>query len=81
MKLSSVSERLVELLVDGNWHDLEQVLAEVGKLVPPGQAMREMERSRRNNARTPTRAVSGRMYDIDEQRHSKALFLARTRRA
>lgn len=39
-----------ELLADGEWHDLEKVLAAVGNTIPPGKAVREMERARRHSA-------------------------------
>lgn len=35
-----------ELLDDGEWHDLERVLAKLMPLVPPGQAYRKAEKSR-----------------------------------
>lgn len=48
--------RAAELLIDGKWHDRELVYREVGKLVPPGIAMRKMVSIRRDsNTRTETK--------------------------
>jgi|SRR5581483_11651518 len=38
--------RLDELLADGEWHELEEVLAAIMPLVPPGVAYRVGERRR-----------------------------------
>jgi len=38
--------KAVELLEDGQWHLLEPVLAEIGKVVPPGKALRFVEQRR-----------------------------------
>lgn len=44
--------RVEELLADGRWHALEDVIAAAAKLVPPGRAYRkgEWNRARRGNA-------------------------------
>jgi DNA-directed RNA polymerase subunit M/transcription elongation factor TFIIS len=47
--------KAVELLEDGEWHDLEFVLRELGKLVPPGRAMRRNENDRRLSSGTDAR--------------------------
>lgn len=65
---SPVSERLVEVLADREWHDLDHVISELAKLIPPGRAIREMERSRRNGARTEQAAQAERTYEIDHAR-------------
>lgn len=41
--------RAVILCKDGEWHDLEEILYEVGKVILPGQAMRRAERNRRDS--------------------------------
>lgn len=38
--------RARELLADGNWHELEPLLNELAKLVPPGRALRRNENAR-----------------------------------
>lgn len=40
--------RLVEVLEDGQWHRLEDVITEVGKAIPPGRAVRRNELARRS---------------------------------
>jgi hypothetical protein len=40
--------RAVELLADEQWHDYDEVLGEVARLVPPGRALRANEAARRN---------------------------------
>jgi hypothetical protein len=37
---SQTSQRLFDLLGDGDWHDLLAVIAEASKTVPPGRAVR-----------------------------------------
>lgn len=39
--------RVTELLEDGEWHDFEEVLAQLMKLIPPGRALRRTEAMRR----------------------------------
>lgn len=41
--------RLFELIDDGEWHEVEPLLREVGKMIPPGQAIRRAELRRRNS--------------------------------
>lgn len=43
---SETLHKLVDLLEDGEWHVLEDILAEAGKLVPPGVAIRRAEKRR-----------------------------------
>lgn len=47
---ASLRQRARELLADGEWHDLEWFLRELGKAIPPGQAVRIMEKARRASA-------------------------------
>jgi len=49
--MTALTEVARQLLADGQWHDLEKVLARLGSSVPPAKALREMERSRRKSAR------------------------------
>lgn len=44
---SPLLKRAVELTEDGQWHDYDDVVRELCKLVPPGKAMRRAEKSRR----------------------------------
>jgi hypothetical protein len=48
----------VTLLLDGEWHDLEEILRELSKLVPPGRAVRRNETDRRLSSGTPVRRVT-----------------------
>jgi hypothetical protein len=50
-----ILRRAVELLEGGEWHDFEAVMRELGKLVPPGVAIRRAERTRRLATGTPER--------------------------
>jgi hypothetical protein len=45
--VNPLQRRAVELLGDGQWRDFETVVAELSKLVPPGQAVRKSEKIRR----------------------------------
>jgi hypothetical protein len=45
--------RVHELLGDGKWHNFEQAVAELGKLIPPGIAMRVSEQDRRRHTPGP----------------------------
>jgi hypothetical protein len=49
--------RLTELLEDGEWHRLDQVIREVGKLIPPGRAVRQAESDRLAAGGPPQRKV------------------------
>lgn len=42
-----IHNRALELLADGEWHDRDWVVREVGKVVPPGRALRDVERRRK----------------------------------
>lgn len=53
---SPVQLKLVEVLEDREWHDVEKVIREVGKIIPPGQAVRRAE-VRRKGATKPNREV------------------------
>lgn len=64
---SPVLVRACELLEDGEWKYLEEVLKECGKLVPPGQAMRQMER-----LRTYKGSPDGRKKPLDVHRQIEA---------
>lgn len=44
---SPVLSKALEILSDGEWHDREEVIREVQKLVTPGIAYRHMEEARR----------------------------------
>lgn len=48
-RLSPSTQRLFELADDGEWHDVEPVLAEMGRLVLPGRAYRRAEQNRLNS--------------------------------
>lgn len=53
--------RMDEVLADGEWHELEQVLAAGVKMVPPGMAYRKGEWSRTRRGDAPaTRHVGTR---------------------
>lgn len=58
--------KVCELLDDGEWHDVEWLIREVGKLVPPGQAIRRAELRRKQNARDAP-AERQRPYNEDRQ--------------
>lgn len=45
--------KLCELCEDGDWHELEPILREIGKLVPPGKAIRRAESIRQSVANAP----------------------------
>jgi hypothetical protein len=42
-----IARRAVEILMDGQWHDEQQVIRDLSRLIPPGVAMRRNERDRR----------------------------------
>jgi hypothetical protein len=42
----ALAARVVELLADGEWHNYEQVVRELMKVVPPGPAIRRAEQDR-----------------------------------
>jgi len=44
---TALARRADQLLRDGKWHDYEEVLAELMKVVPPGRAVRVAELNRR----------------------------------
>jgi hypothetical protein len=46
---NELARRADELLGDGQWHDLESVMLQLMKLVPPGRAMRVNERERKSS--------------------------------
>lgn len=52
---SPLTMKVCELLDDREWHRVEEIIREVGKLVPPGQAIRRAELRRKNTSRTPER--------------------------
>ncbi len=52
--------RLDELLANGEWHDLEAVLVEVARSVPPGHAYRQGEGTRMDRQRRRTGEVKAR---------------------
>jgi hypothetical protein len=41
-----MDERVTELLGDGQWHNYEATVRELGKLIPPGIAVRKVEKER-----------------------------------
>lgn len=45
---TQMSERAVELMGDGKWHDYETIIRELAKLVPPGVALRRSEQLRQS---------------------------------
>lgn len=52
--VSPLRRRLDEILADGEWHDINAVLAALAVYVPPGQAWRRAEGSRRSMQRSRT---------------------------
>lgn len=64
---SDILIRACELLEDGEWKYLEEVLKECAKLVPPGKAMRQMERLRQYKG-----SPNGRQKDLDTHRQIEA---------
>lgn len=44
-RMADYTWRGVELLSDGEWHNLEAIYAEAGKLITPGQAIREYQKT------------------------------------
>lgn len=58
--LSPWRARVHEILSDGEWHDLEQVVRDAMRLVPPGKAYRQAERNRKRQHPGPrTRGDEG----------------------
>lgn len=53
--------RAVMICKDGQWHDFEEVVREVGKVIPPGKAMRRAERNRILSGGPPQRCAK---YDV-----------------
>jgi hypothetical protein len=60
------TDRILELLADGEWHTYDELAAAAGPLVPPGHARRTAERNRRSNARTGHSSEHGRVRPADE---------------
>jgi len=54
---SPILTRAVELTEDGQWHNMEKLLRELAKMVPPGRAMRRAESNRLNVGGPPQRAT------------------------
>lgn len=54
-QFSPPMQRAVQVLIDGEWHDEEQVLLAMMRVIPPGQAMRRAE-SKRRGQRAAARA-------------------------
>lgn len=50
-----IHRRAVEILDGGGWHDMEDVIADLSRLVPPGRAIRRNERDRAASGGPPTR--------------------------
>jgi hypothetical protein len=48
-ELSPQLARAYELLADGEWHEREQLVRELGKVIPPGVALRYNEARRRQD--------------------------------
>jgi len=63
----TLTDKAVELLADGEWHDLEWFLRELGKTILPGQAVREMERARKQSLRHRNLDVKPRTYGSIER--------------
>lgn len=53
-RLSPYTQRAMDLLADGYWHDEEAVVLEMIKLIPPGQAIRQAEKRRVGQSRRET---------------------------
>jgi hypothetical protein len=51
-------DRARRLLADGAWHDYEQVIRQLIKIIPPGRAIREAEKLRVAQARKRARYAS-----------------------
>ena len=49
-----LARRANELLGDGEWHDLETVMQDLMKVVPPGRALRQNERDRQTSNQQKT---------------------------
>lgn len=62
-----VHRRAYEYAGDGEWHDFEDVLREVGKVVPPGIAMRSVEYARMRNAIRTAATTTGRNRTIAQE--------------
>lgn len=48
-RASAVSQRILSLLDDGEWHSQSAIAIEAGSIVPPGEALRAAEKSRTEN--------------------------------
>lgn len=79
-------ERARELLADGGWHDYEQVMRELVKVIPPGRAVREADSLRvaqvRKRARyagrtPPDKPARQRHGDLDRIRTTGARAIIR----
>lgn len=57
-----------QLLADGAWHDYEQVMRQLIKVIPPGRAIREAEKLRVVQARKRARYVGNAVPDAPPRR-------------
>jgi hypothetical protein len=64
--------KLVEVLQDGEWHNLEDVHREVGKVIAPGVALRRNERNRRSLQRRHESPEGERTRPISTERAIQA---------
>lgn len=68
-KTSPWFDRMMAVLSDGEWHDRNQLMVEMGKVIPPGQAMRRAEvvRAQHDATKRPDRKARPRkMLRSDE---------------
>jgi hypothetical protein len=54
-------QRMHDVLSDGQWHDIREVVTEGARLVPPVHAVHEAERTRINNQRKRTGSIRPRV--------------------
>lgn len=76
-------KRLNEVLADGEWHDIEDVIREVAKSVPPGVATRTAERHRKAkviDGSRPNNGYKGNPVLVGARRVARELIWSRKHR-
>lgn len=61
VRLSPHMRRALEVLQDGSWHQMEDVVTEMAKVIPPGRAMRHAEDRRKASGMNPQKPAERRV--------------------